>query len=73
MIDTVRSATVLSDCSAAWHVESGIVRVDILCTREGVVALGGTDLGKCVDAGMPRHLWDQIRYEAEQLRHEARR
>ncbi|MFI6213311.1 hypothetical protein ACIBCD_15085 [Nocardia brasiliensis] len=63
--DEVRQATVLSDCSAAWHVDGGTVRVDTLCKGRSVIDLGGLELGKCLDAGMPRRLWERVLFEFE--------
>ncbi|QIS06738.1 hypothetical protein F5X71_34495 [Nocardia brasiliensis] len=60
-----RQATVLSDCSAAWHVVNGTVYVDTLCKGRKVIGLGGLELGKCLAAGMPRRLWNRVLFEFE--------
>ncbi|MGX1778655.1 hypothetical protein ACWIGW_41565 [Nocardia brasiliensis] len=62
-----RQATVLSDCSAAWHVDDDTVRVDMLRKGRSVIDLGGLELGKCLEAGMPRKLRERVRFEFETL------
>ncbi|WP_433574202.1 hypothetical protein [Nocardia brasiliensis] len=66
-----RQATVLPDCSAAWRVDHGTVYVDTLRVGHSVIDLGGIELGKAFGR-MPRHLWEQVRFDFEVQRDRAR-
>ncbi|WP_280392168.1 hypothetical protein [Nocardia brasiliensis] len=66
-----RQATVLADCSAAWHVDHGTIYVDTLRKGRSVIALGGIELGKAFGR-MPRNLWDRVRFDFELQRDRSR-
>ncbi|MGX1778578.1 hypothetical protein ACWIGW_41180 [Nocardia brasiliensis] len=66
--DDARQATAPSDCSAAWRIDDGTVRVGTLRKGRSVIDLGGLELGRCCEAGTPRRLSNQIRYAFKRQR-----